>query len=100
MDGSERITIKRQKATNLTPTAYWVKEDADYGEFVMTLLQKEKFFIQLGYRDELLLSLEQKIINNEKVHVEAPQTKTLACKGEQISKAGRDQSAQDSRARP
>lgn len=42
IDGSERITIKRKKATNLTPTAYWVKEDADYGEFVMTLLQKEK----------------------------------------------------------
>ena len=36
MDRSERITIKRKKATNLTQTAYWVKEDADYGEFVMT----------------------------------------------------------------
>ena len=47
---------------------------------------KSKFFIKLGYRDELFLSLEQKIIDNEKVHVEAPQTKTLASKGEQISK--------------
>ena len=88
MDGSERITIKRKKATYLTPAAYWVKKDVDYGEFVMTLLQKENFFILLGYRDELFLSLEQKIINNKKVHVEDPQTKTLASKGEQISKQG------------
>ena len=32
-DGTERISIQRKKSTNLTPTAYWTKEKADYGNF-------------------------------------------------------------------
>ena len=31
-DGTERTRIQRRKTTNLTPTAYWAKEDADYSK--------------------------------------------------------------------
>ena len=36
-DGTERIAIHRKKSTNLTPTAYWVKEKADFGEHLIVI---------------------------------------------------------------
>ena len=36
-DGTEQISIQRKKSTNLTPTAYWTKEKADYGNFNVIL---------------------------------------------------------------
>lgn len=31
-DGTDRMLVRRKKVTNQTPTAYYQKEDATYGE--------------------------------------------------------------------
>lgn len=48
-DGTERIAIHRKKSTNLTPTAYWVKEKADYGEHFIVIRKISQQFFLFGY---------------------------------------------------